>query len=94
MVLQCLNILDLFRILKCKFARVANSNQPNSKALLNSKANKYNIKEEIFQVYISAFREFVYRKGKVGYLKPQTLPTAKKVTLLVVFWTFFRWPIL
>ena len=54
MVLQCLNILDLFRILKCKFARVANSNQPNSKALLNSKANKYNIKEEIFEFYISA----------------------------------------
>ena len=54
MVLQCLNILDLFRILKCKFARVANSNQPNSKALPDSKANKHNIKEEIFEFYISA----------------------------------------
>ena len=65
MVLQCLNILDLFRIMKCKFARVANSNQPNSKALLNSKANKYNIKEEIFEFYISALESLCIERVKL-----------------------------
>ena len=65
MVLQCLNILDLFRILKCKFACVANSNQPNSKALLNSKANKYNIKEEIFEFYISALESLCIERERL-----------------------------